>query len=229
MNFLSQFLWVVYPYIMLTLFIVVLIYRYNNDQINWSAKSSEFLEKRRLRWGSILFHVGILLAIGGHFIGLIIPIWMTEQLGITEDIYHATAILIGGLAGIITLTGIILLLLRRKSNSRIRITSNSGDIFMMILLLLVVVIGVYNTMVYNLFIGDFNYRDSIAPWLRGILTFRPDALLMKDVPILFQIHALLAFTIVGVWPFTRLVHILSFPIGYPKRSFILYRGLGKIK
>ncbi len=228
MNFLNQFLWVIYPYIMFTLFIVVHIYRYNTDQINWSAKSSEFLEKKSLKWGSILFHVGIILAFGGHFIGLIIPMWMTEKIGITEELYHASAIIIGGVAGILTLIGIILLLVRRTSNKRIRITSKFADVLVIVLLFLIVGIGVYNTLGYNLFTGNFNYRESLAPWLRGLLTFRPDPTLMKDIPIIFQIHTLLAFTILGVWPFTRLVHVLSLPLGYPVRSFILYRSLDRI-
>ncbi|MGD9676909.1 MAG: respiratory nitrate reductase subunit gamma [Vulcanibacillus sp.] len=227
MNFFNQFLWVIYPYIMFTLFIIVHIYRYNTDQINWSAKSSEFLEKKSLKWGSILFHYGILLAFGGHFVGLIIPISVTEKLGITEGLYHASAVILGSIAGILTLIGTILLLLRRTTNKRIRITSSFADILIIVLLFLVVGIGVYNTIGYNLVTENFNYRESLAPWLRGLFTFQPNPELMIEVPLVFQIHTLLAFTTLGVWPFTRLVHILSAPLTYPTRRYILYRSLGK--
>jgi len=224
MNLWNQFWWVIYPYLMLTIFIVGHIYRYNTDQYGWTAKSSEFLEKRSLKWGSILFHYGILMVFGGHVIGLLVPKTVTEALGITEELYHLTAVYIGGFAGIITFIGIALLLFRRFSIKRIWVTSSPSDILIAILLFIVVAFGLYNTIYSMLGLSHFDYRATLAPWLRGLLIFAPDYTLMKDVPLFFKLHTIFAFAIFGIWPFTRLVHVWSLPLEYFKRSYIVYRS-----
>lgn len=224
MNFWNQFLWIIYPYLMLTTFLVVHIYRYNTDQLAWTAKSSEFLEKKSLMWGSMMFHIGIVLVFFGHVGGLMIPKTVMESLGVSEHLYHMGAVYGGGLAGIMTLAGITILFLRRINVKRVRATSSASDFLVAILLLVNVAMGVYNTLGYNLFVGGFDYRETIAPWLRGLITFRPDASLMADVPLFFQLHVILSFAVFGIWPFTRLVHVWSVPLAYFKRSYIVYRS-----
>ncbi|TCS84559.1 respiratory nitrate reductase subunit gamma [Tepidibacillus fermentans] len=224
MNFWNQFWWVIFPYLMLAIFVIGHIYRYNTDQLGWTAKSSEIMEKNTLKWGSILFHVGILMVLGGHLVGLLIPKAWTEAVGISEEMYHASAIFGGGIAGLITFTGILILLFRRVNVKRVRMTSSFSDMLVVILLFIEIVMGMYNTLGYNLFVGGFDYRETLAPWLRGLLVFRPDPTLMIDVPLFFKLHTLFAFAIFGIWPFTRLVHVWSFPLEYLKRSMILYRS-----
>lgn len=224
MNFWNQFLWVIFPYMVIAIFIVGHIYRYNTDQIGWTAKSSEFLEKKSLRWGSILFHFGILAVFGGHLVGLLVPKSVTESLGITDHLYHQAAIWGGGTAGIVTFIGISILLFRRLDNKRVRATSSISDIVIAILLFSEIALGLYNTFGFNLFIGGFDYRDNLAPWLRGLLIFKPDASLMEEVPLVFQLHVIIAFAIFAVWPFTRLVHVWSLPLEYLTRSFMIFRS-----
>jgi len=224
MSFWNQFWWVIFPYLVFTIFVVGHIYRYNTDQYGWTAKSSEFMEKNTLKWGSILFHVGILMVLGGHVVGLLIPKSWTEALGMTEDMYHMGAIFGGGFAGIITLAGIMILLFRRVNVKRVRMTSSFSDILIAIVLFVEIAMGMYNTLGYNLLVGGFDYRESLAPWLRGLLVFRPDPTLMSEVPLFFKLHTILAFSIFAIWPFTRLVHVWSIPLEYLKRSTILYRS-----
>ncbi|MGB9592107.1 MAG: respiratory nitrate reductase subunit gamma [Candidatus Kryptoniota bacterium] len=223
MNAFDQFLWVIFPYLMLSISVVGHIYRYKINQLNWSARSSEFLEKNHLRWGSILFHYGIIFVFFGHVAGLLIPAKVVSQLGITDEIYHIFAIYSGGAAGIIVTIGLLLLFVRRVSNERVSINSSFTDKFILILLLILIGFGLYNTLIYNVFFGSFNYRITIAPWLRSLIVFAPDAKLMVGVPLSYQIHVLLSFLIVGVWPFSRLVHIWSVPIDFLYRRNILYR------
>lgn len=226
MNFSNQFLWVIYPYLMLTLFVVGHIYRYNTDQLSWTAKSSEFLEKKSLRWGSMLFHLGIIMVFFGHVGGLLIPKAWTEAVGVSQEMYHAGAVYGGGFAGIMTLAGIGILLFRRLNVKRVRVTSSFTDILVAVLLFLIILMGVYNTLGYNMFVGGFDYRESIGPWLRGIFTFTPNPTFMSDVPLFFKLHVIFSFAIFGIWPFTRLVHVWSMPISYLKRSYIVYRSRG---
>jgi len=223
MNYWNQFLWVVFPYMMIAITLIGHIYRYSTDQLGWSSRSSEIFESKSLRWGSLLFHYGIIFVIFGHIVGLLIPEKFITDMGISDRGYHAGAIYFGGAAGVVTLAGVFILLFRRYGNKRVSKTSSFADKLIIVLLFLVIGIGIYNTLFYNLAIGGFNYRLSISPWFRSLFIFSPNPSLMARVPITFQIHVLLAFLIFGIWPFTRLVHVWSFPFAYMRRSHIVYR------
>ncbi len=223
MSYWNQFLWVIFPYMMIAVTIIGHIYRYSTDQMNWTSRSSEFLEKKSLRWGSMLFHYGIIIVFFGHFVGLLIPESFVSHLGITNETYHTLAISFGSIGGVLTVCGLFLLLVRRYGNKKVSFNSSFADKFIVVLLFLLVCFGIYNTLFYNLTFGNFNYRASISPWLRSLFIFSPNPKLMINVPITFQIHVILAFLTFGVWPFTRLVHVWSIPIAYIKRSHIIYR------
>lgn len=216
---------------MIAITIIGHVYRYSTDQMSWTSRSSEFLEKKSLRWGSLLFHYGIIFVFFGHVLGLLIPeSFITNSIGINNEVYHQVAISFGGVAGIATVVGIFILLFRRYGDKRISKTSSFGDKFIVILLFLLIGFGIYNTLYYNLAVGDFNYRLSISPWVRSLFIFSPNPSLMANVPITYKIHVILAFLTFGVWPFTRLVHIWSIPIAYIKRSHIIYRRrCGEVK
>lgn len=225
MSFLDQFLWIIYPYIMLTMFVVGHIYRYNKDQFGWSAKSSEFLEKKNLRLASMLFHWGIVFVFFGHVAGLLIPKLFYDMVGITEEMYHFGAVWIGGLAGLVTVIGIILLFVRRLTVRRIRLHSGKRDFIVLLLLGLVVVGGFTNTVGYTATGGEFDYRETIGPWFRGLLTFQPDVTLIMNSPLGFQLHVLAAMLLFGIWPFTRMVHVWSAPLTYLNRRYVVYRSV----
>ena len=221
----DQFFWLIYPYLMLTLFVVGHIYRYNTDTFGWSAKSSEFLEMSRLRWGSLLFHWGIIFVFFGHVAGILVPKGFYEAVGITEEMYHFGAVWFGGAAGVATAVGALLLLYRRSTVSRIRINSQKRDFLVLILLSVVIITGFTNTVGYTATGGAFDYRETIGPWFRGILTLTPDVELVTGAPIGFQIHIFSALFLFGIWPFTRLVHMWSLPLEYLNRNYIVYRRM----
>lgn len=225
----QQFLWVIFPYLMVTIFVVGHLYRYNVGQLAWTAKSSEFLEKKLLRWGSMMFHIGILMVFAGHLVGLLIPKDLMVDFGVSETLYHAGAVYGGGLAGLLTFIGILLLFNRRFTNERVRNTSDFGDFLTVVLILLIVGVGVYNTLIGNQLNHAFDYRETISPWFRGLISFNPDPTLLAGVPLGFQLHMLLSFALFGIWPFTRLVHVWSVPLSYFKRSYILYRKREQMK
>src|SRR5690625_3095346 len=142
-------LWIVIPYISIAFFLLGHIYRYNTDQFGWTAKSSQFLEQKRLRLGSILFHYGIIFVFFGHVAGLLVPKQWFDFVGITSNIYHFGAIWFGGIAGIITVIGGFLLFLRRTSIGRIKRNSSSSDFITLILLGAVVLVGFTATVGYT--------------------------------------------------------------------------------
>ncbi|MFB5675387.1 respiratory nitrate reductase subunit gamma [Paenibacillus terreus] len=223
MAMLEQFLWVIYPYVCLVIFIVGHIFRYRTDQFNWTAKSSEFIEKKQLMAGSLLFHLGIIPVIMGHVAGLGIPKSWMRALGVDDHLYHMGAVYVGGFFGIITLLGMLILTWRRFTLRNVRRLSSASDLAVNALLLLIVFMGMYATLVTNAVQPEFDYRETISIWFRGLFVLSPDASLMREVPLSFKLHALAGFTIFAFWPFTRLVHVWSVPLNYISRSYILYR------
>lgn len=220
----SQFLWVIFPYLALALMIVGSLYRFVYGQRGWGSKSSEILEKKWLRRGSLMFHWGMLFVFGGHVMGLLIPISVYHALGVSTEFYHFNADLFGGLAGLITFAGVVILLWRRICDSRVRANSSASDFVALILLLIVIGIGTFETVGYNNIFGAYEYRTTIGPWIRELVVLHPDAALMKSVPVVLKAHILAAFSLFAIWPFTRLVHVFSLPIRYPLRAPVQYRS-----
>src|SRR5690625_1647028 len=221
-------LWIVIPYIAIAIFILGHIYRYNTDQFGWTAKSSQFLEQRRLRWGSRLFHYGIIFVFFGHVAGLLIPKAWFDFFGITSDMYHFGAVFFGGIAGIVTVIGGALLFFRRVSVKRIIKNSDVSDYVALVILGIVVLVGFTNTVGYTASGGTFDYRVTIGPWIRELLLLSPSEsmiLAMASSPIGFRLHVILAFLLFAIWPFTRLVHVFSLPLKYLNRRYIPYRNM----
>lgn len=221
MKLAEQFLWIIYPYIVLSIFILGLLLRYNNDQRGLTTKSSEILEKKLLKLGAPLFHGGIIFAFFGHIGGLLVPLSFYKRIGVPDEQYHLMATILGGLSGAAASIGIGILLYRRFMIKRISVTSSVSDRISIVVLAIVIALGMLAT--FSPKPEGFEYRASIGPWLRGVLTFRPDVALMSQVPLIFKFHIFGAFTFFALMPFTRMMHIFSQPIMYLKRSYILYR------
>ncbi|WP_425445449.1 respiratory nitrate reductase subunit gamma [Virgibacillus ndiopensis] len=223
MNLIDLLLWGIFPYIVLTIFIGGHIYRYQRDQFGWSTKSSEFLDKKSIRIGSQLFHWGILIVFGGHFLGLIVPVELYNSLGISQHTYHTVALVFGIPAGIAAFVGLILLYYRRLTVKRVKATSSKGDWAVLFFLLIVIGSGLSATFA-NIDAHEFDYRTTIAPWLRGLFVFQVQPELMTGVPVWFKFHITAFYGIAVVWPFTRLVHVFSLPLRYMRRNYVVYRS-----
>ena len=117
----------------------------------------------------------------------------------------------------------VLLTARRITKQNVRRLSSASDIIVNILLLVIVLMGCISTLWTNATTPDFDYRQTISVWFRGLLIFKPDVALMNDVPLTFKVHIILGFLITSLWPFTRLVHVWSVPLNYFSRSYIIYR------
>jgi nitrate reductase gamma subunit len=232
MTTVETFVWTVLPYIAIATLGVGLFWRYKYDKFGWTTRSSQMYESRLLRLGSPLFHVGILLALGGHIVGLVIPESWTSALGIDEDLYHVTAVTLGSIAGVMVVSGLGILVYRRRTVPRVFQVTTPMDKAMYLVLGSVVLLGAYNTIGVNLlnlpggYPDGYNYRETIAPWFRGVFVLDPQPELMSEAPFTFQLHVLLAMVLFTIWPFTRLVHVLSAPIGYLSRPYIVYRSRG---
>jgi nitrate reductase gamma subunit len=224
MSRLDWLLWIVVPYACLTVFVVGHVWRYRRDQLTWSTRSSQLLEDRWLRPGIILFHIGLLMVIGGHVLGILVPKSVTSATGVNESLYHAVSVTAGTVSGAILTAGFLILVTRRGRNDRVRSVTSRTDIATYTLLGIVILSGMGETVGRNLLGGGYDYRETVAPWFRGLFTLNPDAGLMASAPLIYRVHVLLAFLLLALWPFSRLVHAWSVPVTYLRRSPILYRS-----
>jgi nitrate reductase gamma subunit len=217
-------LWIILPYVAVTMFVVGHVWRYRTDQFAWTSRSTQLLERRVLGWASPAFHYGALAAIGGHVVGLMIPPSVTEALGITENTYRWFAAIPGGVAGAVTLVGFIGLVYRRTTSDRVRRTTTRGDLLTYLLLTVLIVLGCWMTFGFNLATkSPYNYRDTVGVWWRSLFYLHPDVGAATDAPLIYQLHAIIAWGFWAAFPFSRLVHAWSIPLQYLGRPYILYR------
>ena len=222
----TTFLWVIFPYLCLTSFVVGHYWRYRYDKFGWTTRSSQLYEDRLLRIGSPLFHFGMLGVLAGHIIGLVIPQVWTDALGLSRHAYHVLALAAGIPAGIAAVAGLVILIYRRRMTGPVFSATTFNDKAMYAVLGAVILLGIWNTIAgsWLQFGGEYNYRDGVSPYFRSIFTFQPKGTLMAEAPLGFQLHALFAFLLFAMWPFTRLVHVFSAPIGYLTRPYVVYRS-----
>jgi nitrate reductase gamma subunit len=216
--------YVILPYVAMTVFVVGLIWRWRTDSYGWNARSSQLLESKVQRWASIIFHLGVLAAIGGHVLGLLVPIGWTSFFGLNEEAYHVIAVIGGFSAGGAVIVGFVMLVYRRIKFPRVRAVTTRIDVAVFVLLAFGIITGMLAT-VTNL--GDaVHYRETVAPYFRQLFLLNPEPELMTapgEVTWVFQVHVIGVWFLYMLWPFSRLVHAFSVPVGYFKRSPIVYR------
>jgi nitrate reductase gamma subunit len=217
-------LWIVFPYIAAASFIIGHILRYRYDQYGWTSRSSQTYESKILRWGSPLFHYGMLAVIAGHVVGLLIPATWLDFLGITEHLYHLGATWLGTVAATVTAVGLVILLVRRGAVRRVLKVTSAMDVVMYVFLAGTIVFGMIAVIQFQVLGAGYDYRNSVSPWIRSLIIFQPNIALMTGVPLVFQLHVISATALFLIWPYTRLVHVLSVPIGYLFRPYVVYRS-----
>jgi nitrate reductase gamma subunit len=217
-------LWVAIPYACLAIFVVGHVWRVRAGRLTWTTRSTQLLERRLLRIGSPLFHLGLLAVIGGHVLGILVPKAVTDFAGVSEHTYHVVSVGAGTAAGIAMTAGLAILLYRRLHVPRVRRTTTGVDRATYLLLGLVVLTGMWATVAVNLLGGGYDYRETVGPWFRSLFLLSPDPALISGAPLIYQLHALAAFLLFALWPFSRLVHAWSAPVAYLRRSPILYRS-----
>ncbi|MEV4358960.1 respiratory nitrate reductase subunit gamma [Nonomuraea sp. NPDC004186] len=223
MSWAESTLWVVLPYLTLLVFVGGLIWRHRYDKFGWTTRSSQLYESPLLRVASPLFHYGLVFVIVGHVTGLLIPASWTDAIGVSNAAYHLNALVWGGLAGLVTLVGLALLIYRRRATGPVFMATTANDKVMYAVLAASIVAGVVTT-VTGYVPSDVSYRTTVAPWFRGIFILQPDAAAMRQADVLYKVHTLIGMALFVLFPFSRLVHALSAPLGYLFRPYIVYRS-----
>jgi nitrate reductase gamma subunit len=213
-NTIDYALFGIYPYIALAVLAIGSIIRYDREPYTWRSGSSQLLRRRLLVWGSNLFHIGILVVFLGHLVGLLTPLAVFELVGISHGFKQLMAMVVGGVAGGLCMIGALMLLYRRLGDPRIRRTSSFADIAILVLLIVQLALGLATIPVSAQHL-DGGEMVKFMAWAQGVFTFDLDAALyVADAHPVFKLHLALGLTIFLLFPFTRLVHMLSVPVRY---------------
>ena len=208
MNALDNFLFGIYPYICLSVFLLGSLLRFDRDQYTWKSDSSQLLRAGQLRWGSNLFHVGVLFLFFGHSFGMLTPHFLYEAF-ISAGNKQLMAMISGGLFGLFGFIGVSLLLHRRLSDERIRVNSKTSDIVLLVLLWLQLALGLA-TIPLSAQHLDGSMMMRLAGWAQHIVTFQSGAPeMLAEAGFIFKMHMFLGMSIFLIFPFTRLVHVWS--------------------
>ena len=199
-----------FPYVAAVLFLVISIQRYRRNEYTISSLSSQFLESKKLFWGSVPFHLGILVVFFGHLIGFLIP----RQVQLFASSPARLLVLeLTGLVGALLFTwGMILLIHRRLTSERLKVVTSASDVLVYVLLLFQAVTGLY--IAIHLRWGSAWYVQVAVPYLWSVISLRPDVEAMGEVPLFVKLHVLGAFALFTAFSFTRLMHILVAPVPY---------------
>ncbi|MEU7552792.1 respiratory nitrate reductase subunit gamma [Streptomyces sp. NPDC044571] len=223
MNHVHIALWGVLPYLVAVVLVAGSAWRYHYDRFGFTSRSSQLHEHRLLSIGGPLFHYGLLFVAAGHVVGLLVPESLTERLHIREPVYHLNALFVGGAAGLATLTGLVVLVYRRLRVPAVRVGTSRSDRAVYPLLVAVLLAGLTATAT-TLVPHPYDYRLGVSVWFRSVLALDPDVPAMAQAPLPYQVHAFLAMSLFALWPFSRLVHAFTAPLGYVARPYIVYRS-----
>lgn len=205
----------VFPYVAVALAVSVGLYRYFDDRFSFSSFSSQFLENKKLFWGSVPWHYGVIVILIAHSIPVLFPSFWIQMVGNTTRLYIIE--ITGYALAVFTLGGIALLIYRRFADSRLRFITTTMDWILLVALLVQVISGLYIGVTYRF--GAVWYVHTAVPWLYSLFSFNPQVQYVAPLPFMVQLHIGNAFVLVALYPFTRLVHMFSFPLRYLWRPY----------
>ncbi len=208
-------LFAAFPYVAVILAVVVAIYRYSTDRFSYSSFSSQFLENRTLFWGSVPWHFGVIIILLAHLVALLVPgVWANV---ISEPARLYTLEVIGLALALAALAALVLLFIRRLFNRRIFVVSSTMDWVLLIVLVAQMALGFWVALFFRW--GSDWYLHTSVPWLRSLATLDPETQFVTSLPWVVKLHMLGGFVIIALFPFTRLVHLVTFPITYLWRPY----------
>ncbi|MET1254439.1 respiratory nitrate reductase subunit gamma [Aliikangiella sp. GXAS 311] len=223
MSNLNFLLFGVYPYIAIAVCLVGCWIRFDREPYTWKADSSQLLSNKGLRLGSNLFHIGVIFIFFGHFLGLLTPPAVYHYVISSAD-KQLVAMVSGGFFGVMCLIGLLILIYRRLTNERVRASSKKSDIFILFLLLIQLVLGLM-TIVVSMDHMDGTVMVLLSSWAQSVVTFQAfdAAQFIAGVHIIYKLHVFVGLTMILVFPFTRLVHMISAPVWYLGRRYQVVR------
>lgn len=223
LNWLQIFLFGVYPYVALTIAIIGTWVRFDLSQYSWKAGSTQMLRTKNMRLASNLFHVGIIVVLLGHLFGMLTPHFLYDRF-ISAGHKQILAVVVGGIAGVFCWFGLVMLMWRRFTDDRISNTSSFSDKLVLVLLFIQLNLGLLSIFTSVKHLDGYTMMN-LAGWAQDITILRPwqAAARIEQTDLIYQLHMALGITLIAIFPFTRLIHIISAPIWYFGRRYQIVR------
>ena len=223
----DTFLFIAFPYVALILAIGVSIYRRVKRPYTYSSLSSQLLENRKLIWGSVPFHYGLISILLAHLLAALFPGAAAWVLG--AELRRLVLEITGMALGLYTLFGLVVLIIRRLAPRSLvqAVTSYMDGVVLFVLLIQVgsgIAIAIFERW------GGLWYLHTAVPWFWSLSVLHPNISTVATLPPFVKLHFLAGFVLVLLFPFSRLVHLVMFPIQYlwrPHQVVIWYRRPGK--
>jgi nitrate reductase gamma subunit len=222
---LSKFVFAVYPYIALAVFVVGSWVRYDHEQCTWKTESPRLLSSDSMVFASNVSHIGILSIFAGHVAGLVLPQGLWLAMGISDMQHQRLAISAGSVFGLMCFLGGTILWFGRMFDARARAASRTMDIFIPTWLMVTLILGISTIPVS---VGHANHNNpevmlALSGWVQSVLTLSPRPELLDKVDAVFKTHMFFGMTVFLLFPFTRLVHVLTAPLTYVSRACRIIR------
>ncbi|MAB99880.1 MAG: respiratory nitrate reductase subunit gamma [Pseudomonadaceae bacterium] len=216
----------VYPYVALAICLIGSWARFDLSQYTWKTGSSQMLSNKGMRMASNMFHVGVLFVLLGHFVGLLTPPALYHHVISTEN-KQLLAMVSGGIFGVICLVGLLMLIHRRLTDPRVRASSSFSDVMILLVLLAQLLLGL-GTIFASTAHLDGSVMILLGNWAQALVTLQPmvAAENIAGVGLVYKLHVFLGMTLFVLFPFTRLVHMVSAPIWYLGRRYQIVRQKG---
>ncbi|WP_131667514.1 respiratory nitrate reductase subunit gamma [Psychrobacter pygoscelis] len=223
LNWIQIFTFGIYPYIALAIAIIGTWVRFDLSQYSWKTNSSQMMSNKNMRWASNLFHVGIIIVLLGHLFGMLTPHFIYETF-ISAARKQVLAVVVGGVAGVICWIGMVMLMWRRFTNDRVSHTSSFSDKLVLVLLFIQLNLGLASIFTSMQHLDGLTMMN-LAGWAQDITILRPwhAAARIEQTDLIYQLHMALGITLVMIFPFTRLIHIISAPVWYLGRRYQIVR------
>jgi len=223
LNWLQIFLFGVYPYVALTIAIIGTWVRFDLSQYSWKTGSTQMLRSKNMRLASNLFHVGIIVVLLGHLFGMLTPHFLYDRF-ISAGHKQILAVVVGGIAGVFCWFGLVMLMWRRFTDDRISNTSSFSDKLVLVLLFIQLNLGLLSIFTSVKHLDGYTMMN-LAGWAQDITILRPlqAAARIEQTDLIYQLHMALGITLIAIFPFTRLIHIISAPIWYLGRRYQIVR------
>ncbi len=211
-------LFIVFPYVAVTLAVVVSLYRYFFNRYSYSSLSSELVESKTLFWGVVPWHYGVIPILIIHIAGFVIPGIMAQIHSVAYRLYIAE--MIGKFLAFLAFFGIIVVIIRRLWRVKVRVLTSAMDWVVLILLFNQIFLGLWVSLFYRW--GAVWFLETVSVWVGSLATFHPQTLNIATLPLVPKLHFLNATLLFAVFPFSRLVHLVTFPITYLWRRFQVF-------
>jgi nitrate reductase gamma subunit len=222
------FLFGVFPYVAVAIFVVGIGWRFRTARATVGTRSSQTLEDRLLFWASVPWHYAILLILAAHLGAVLLPGVWAALLG---EPTRLAALEVTGIAlGLWAVASCALMLYRRATNARLRAVTTPID--WMVIALLLVQVGTGVAIAMTLRWGSVWYLHTAVPWLHSLAALSPEVEHAAMLPAVVKVHAVSAFLLLAVVPFSRLVHAITVPVHYlwrPYQRTIWNRDRGNVR